>query len=70
MFCWALNGVYFLQDANVMLSSCKDKESFGFLSGQGEKNSSEIFQEKLDRNIYEVIHCFSCFLTTSHCFLL
>ena len=51
-----------------MLSSCKDKENFGFLSGQGEKNWSEIFKEKLDRNIYEVIHCFSCFLTISHCF--
>lgn len=49
-----------------MLSSCKDKENFGFLSGQGEKIWSEIFKEKLDRNIYEVIHCFSCFLNKSH----
>ena len=45
--------VSFLEHGNVRSSSCEDKENlWSFISGQGGKNSSEMFKKELDRNIY------------------
>ena len=52
MFCRALRWNIFLQQGNLISSSCGDKKNFGPFEVKVKKNSSEIFKKKLDRNMY------------------